>query len=114
MIAMSVTWNKYPFYRLVPVLLLAESYGKAERKIHTNMVPNINNFSWSIYPTISCVQCPYITRLVQQSGWLSHKSCGFQAKAGFSLTKPRSLAEVVRKLKFPNNSTDYDKTKIEQ
>jgi hypothetical protein len=28
----------------------------------------------------------------------------FQAKAGFSLTKPRSLAEVVRKLKFPNNS----------
>jgi hypothetical protein len=28
----------------------------------------------------------------------------FQAKAGFSLTKPRSLAEVVRRLKFPNNS----------
>jgi hypothetical protein len=31
-------------------------------------------------------------RLVQQPGWLSHKSCGF---SGSSLAKPRFLMEVV-------------------
>jgi hypothetical protein len=46
-------------------------------------------------------------RLVRQPGWLSHGLAVFQA---FSLrtkspTKPRFLAEVVRKLKFPNNSS---------
>ena len=40
-------------------------------------------------------------RLVRQPGWLSHSLAVFQA---FSLTKLRFLMEVVRKLKFPNNS----------
>jgi uncharacterized membrane protein YhdT len=42
-----------------------------------------------------------MNRLVRQPGWLSHSLAVFQA---FSLTKLRFLMEVVRKLKFPNNS----------
>jgi predicted nucleic acid-binding protein len=40
-----------------------------------------------------------LNRLVRQPGWLSHKSCKM-------LHILRFLAEVVRKLKFPNNSND--------
>jgi putative GTP pyrophosphokinase len=49
-------------------------------------------------------------RLVRQPGWLSHKSCSF---SGESLAKLRFLAEVVQKLKFPNNSNEKRYMKVE-
>jgi hypothetical protein len=85
-------WLKHSPSRLLALKIAAKAATKRKQACHAKLPLFYSN---NIFEYWTCS----ITRLV-----ISQVLRFFRLKPGFSLAKPRFLAEVVQKLKFPNNS----------